>query len=64
MNNVKTCILTFLLVVFLSFESGADESVMDTQHATPQMNVNSNHDQKSSNTSNIDGLVKSQKTSI
>lgn len=53
MNNVKTCILTFLLVVFLSFESGADESVMDTQHATPQMNVNSNHDQKSSNTSKI-----------
>ena len=56
MNNVKTCILTFLLVVFLSFESGADESVMDTQHATPQMNVNSNHDQKSSNTSKIIGL--------
>jgi len=56
MNNVKTCILTFLLVVFLSFESGADESVMDTQHATPQMNVNSNYDQKSSNTSKIIGL--------
>lgn len=56
MNNVKICILTFLLVVFLSFESGADESVMDTQHATPQMNVNSNHDQKSSNTSNISKL--------
>ncbi|MEA1900040.1 MAG: TolC family protein, partial [Thermodesulfobacteriota bacterium] len=53
MNNLTTCILTFLLVVFLSFESGADESVMDTQHAIPQMNVNSNHDQKSSNTSNI-----------
>jgi outer membrane protein TolC len=53
MNNLKTCILTFLLVVFLSFESGAHEFVMDTQQAIPQMNVNSNHDRKSSNTSEI-----------
>ncbi|MEA3416874.1 MAG: TolC family protein [Thermodesulfobacteriota bacterium] len=53
MNNLKTCILTFFLVVFLSFESGADEFVMDTQQAIPQMNVNSNHDRKSSNTSEI-----------
>ena len=53
MNNLKACILTFLLVVFLSFESGADEAVMDTQRATPQTNVNSNHDREFFNNSKI-----------
>ena len=53
MNNLKTCILAFLLVVFLSFESRADESVTNVQHAVSQMNVNSNHDRKSFNASKI-----------
>ena len=53
MNNLTTRILTFLLVVFFSFESGANESVMDAQRAVPQRNGNSNDDREFFNNSKI-----------